>query len=93
MADTFDPFDLPSSFDPLGSADPSPPSRQRIGSAASATVHHGLEPAAVRAVPADARPSTTPIGAGDRPVHLLPPVRPAGDDTVARLAALDVNAE
>ena len=91
--DTFDPFDLPSSFDPLGSEAPPPPRRRRVGGAASPSgsdrPEQGLEPAAVGAVRGDAGVPTTPIGAGDRLAHLLRPAPPPGDDGTVRLAALE----
>jgi len=87
--DTFDPFDLPSAFDPLGSEAPPPPRRRRVGSAVGPSARHGPESAAVGAVRGDAGVSTTPVGAADRLAHLLRPPRPAGDDTVTRLVALE----
>jgi hypothetical protein len=61
MADTFDPFDLPSSFDPFATAAAPPPTRRR---------RPGAEVAATATEPAD-RP-TNP-----RLAHLLPPAEPA----------------
>jgi hypothetical protein len=61
MADTFDPFDLPSSFDPLGYEDPVPPRRRRASS--------GAQPEAA-AVPAERT-------VNPRLAHLLPPAEPA----------------
>ena len=87
--DTFDPFGLPSSFDPLGSEAPPPPRRRRVGGALGASARHGLEPAAVGAVRGDAGVSTTPVGAGDRLAHLLRLAPPPGDDGTARLVALE----
>ena len=89
--DTFDPFDLPSSFDPLGSDAPPPPRRRRVGGA-------------VGAAPDDTRVPTTPVGAGDRLPPLLLQTEPAtppkccevaaaptgnGTDSVTRLAILE----
>jgi hypothetical protein len=61
MADTFDPFDLPSSFDPLSYEGPPPPRRQRR-SGAEATV-------------TTAEPAHHPTN--PRLAHLLPPAEPA----------------
>jgi hypothetical protein len=61
MADTFDPFDLPSSFDPFATAAAPPPTRRR---------RPGARAAATATEPAD-RP-TNP-----RLAHLLPPAEPA----------------
>jgi hypothetical protein len=41
MVDTFDPFDLPSSFDPLGSEAPPPPSRRRVAATGANAVSQG----------------------------------------------------
>lgn len=102
--DPFDPFDLPRSFDPLGSEAPPPPRRRRVGSAVGASARHGLESTAVGEAPDDTRVPTMPVGAGDRLAHLLLQTEPAtppkccevaaaptgnGTDSVTRLAILE----
>ena len=86
-AGTFDPFDLPSSFDPLGD-DSLEPTGQ------SAYSRHGPPPARQRRVGGAAEPNrgegpAIEAGAGGRLAHLLQPPRPPGEDGTARLAALE----
>ena len=65
MADTFDPFDLPSAFDPLATATPPPPRRRREAAAATAEAERPMNPRLAHLLPAvahsasDARRSGT----------------------------------
>ena len=87
MTDSFDPFDLPSSFDPFASqAYPPPPCRRRAAAATPASDGITKMPGAGHG------------GAGGRLAHFLPPAEPpappgtgsAGNDTdtATRLATL-----
>jgi hypothetical protein len=85
MADTFDPFDLPSSFDPLSYEGPPPPRRQRR-SGAEATVttaepaHHPTNPRLAHLLPKA------------KPPALLRPSRTGTDGAAAVGTATDIGA-
>jgi hypothetical protein len=80
MFEPFDPFDLPNSFDPLGSELPPPPRRRR-GGAATAKPELPANPRPAHLLP----PAAPPTPAGPH----RPAAVDASNDMPIRLAALE----